>query len=119
MLVALVMAMGAAIAVYVVDAAQLAARPVREPPISYGLGPSNRPTPENAARTAYLIVAGYPPDSQIARTANQVLQSLRDGSPEGEVLRAVGRSLVRAAAAADRAAWDEGVHVLCAISGQC
>lgn len=118
-LVAMVLLLGSAIALYVVDAAQVATRPVRDPPLSYGLGPTTRPTAENAARTAYLIAAPHPPDAQIARTANRVLQTLRDGSPEGEVLRALGRRLVRAADEGDRRAWDEAVRVLCAMSGQC
>lgn len=119
LLVAMVVLLGSAIALYVVDAAQVATRPARDPPLSYGLGPITRPTAENAARTAYLIAAPHPPDARIARTANRVLQSLRDGSPEGEVLRAAGTRLVRAADEGDRPAWDEAVQVLCAMSGQC
>jgi hypothetical protein len=109
----------AALLVYVVQAAQVAGRPVRPSPSDLALGPISRPTARGTAEAAYLVVHGQPPSRLLGQRVYNIVQNRSDGSPEGELLRAAARRLVQAGAAADEAAWEQAVTELCLLADRC
>jgi hypothetical protein len=109
----------AALLVYVVQAAQVAGRPVRPGPADLALGPITRPTPRGTAEAAFLVVHGQPPSRLLGQRAYNIVQNRSDASPEGELLRATARRLVQAGAAADERAWDQAVNELCLLADRC
>ncbi len=119
MLLALALPLLLGLLVYVVDAAQVAARPVRPPATDLALGPTSRPNAEGTARAAFAIVAGQAPSRRTASAANQVIRNLVEGSPEAELVRAAGRRLLQAAAASDAEAWQQAVAELCVLAVYC
>ncbi len=118
-LLAVVVPLVGALLAYVVDAAQVAARPARLPSADLALAPISRPSPEGTARAAFTLVAGQEPNRRAALAVSQLIQHLPQGSPESESLRAIGRQLQRAAAADDPDAWHRAVADLCRLAGHC
>jgi hypothetical protein len=109
----------AALLVYVVQAAQVAGRPLRPGPADLALGPVTRPTARGTAEAAFLVVHGQPPSRALGQRAYNIVQNRSDASPEGELLRAAARRLLQAGAAADEQAWDEAVTELCLLADRC
>lgn len=104
---------------YLYGGIQAATQPRRGPQFDLALSPGNRQTAENTAVLAFALVSGRGPDVRTARYVYDVVQSLRDISPEATELRAVSRRLLRSAQDNDRAAWSEAVQGICALAGTC
>jgi hypothetical protein len=110
----------AALLVYVVQAVQVAGRPLRAGPADLALAVTGaRPTPRGTAEAAFLMVRGQPASRALGQRAYNLVQSRADGSPEGELLRAAARQLVQAGTAADPQAWDDAVVELCLLAARC
>jgi DnaJ-like protein len=110
----------AALLVYVVQAVQVAGRPLRAGPSDLALPQVvARPTARGTAEAAFLIVRGQPPSRLLGQRAYNLVQNRSDGSPEGELLRAAARRLVQAGAASDVQSWEEAVTELCLLADHC
>lgn len=109
----------AALMVYVVQAVQVAGKPLRAGPADLALAPVARPTPRGTAEAAFLIVRGQPPSRLLGQRAYNLVQNRYDGSPEGELLRAAARRLVQAGSASDTESWDQAVAELCLLADHC
>jgi hypothetical protein len=101
-----------------VEAVQLAGKPARYAS-DLALAPISSASAEGTARNAFARVAGQPISPRTAADANRVILRLTDSSPEAEILRAVGRSLVRAADRGDTDAWNKSVLELCRLAEHC
>jgi curved DNA-binding protein CbpA len=110
----------AALVVYVFQALQLSAQPLRTPPPDVSLVPNNsRTTGRGAADAAFTMVHTQPASPELARRANNLILARSDSTPESELLRADGRRLVRAASAGDTEDWEATVADLCVLAGRC
>jgi hypothetical protein len=110
----------AALVVYVFQALQLSAQPLRSPPPDVSLVPNNsRTTGHGAADAAFTMVHTQPASPDLARRANNLILARSDSTPESELLRADGRRLVRAASAGDTEDWEATVADLCVLAGRC
>jgi hypothetical protein len=109
----------AALMVYVVQAVQVAGKPLRAGPADLALAPVARPTARGTAEAAFLIVRGQPPSRLLGQRAYNLVQNRYDGSPEGELLRAAARRLVQAGSASDTDSWEQAVAELCLLSDHC
>jgi curved DNA-binding protein CbpA len=111
----------AALIVYVFQAVQLAAQPLRTPSSDVNLaqGPVSRPTARGAADAVFAMVHAQPVSRELAVRANNLILSRSDSSPESELLRADGRRLLRSAGAGDKPAWDAAVDDVCHLAGRC
>ena len=118
LLLLLVLPLIAGLAIYMFEAVQLAGRPARFAS-DLALAPVSTANAVGTARNAFARVAGQPPSARTGADANRVIQRLADSSPEAEILRAVGRSLVRAGESGDQAAWDRAVLELCRLAEHC
>jgi hypothetical protein len=65
------------------------------------------------------MVHTQPPSHDLAMRANNFIVSRSDGTPDGELLRADGRRLIRAADNGDVTAWDATVNDVCQLAGRC
>jgi curved DNA-binding protein CbpA len=108
-----------ALLLYVIEAVQLAGQPLRQPPSDLALSASGRPSARSTADTVFLMLHGQPPSQQLAETANRLILSRRDGTPEGELLRAVGRHLLQAGRDRDAAAWQSAIAEVCLLAARC
>jgi hypothetical protein len=108
-----------ALLLYVIEAVQLAGQPVRAVPADLALSPTGRATPRRTADAVYLMVRDLPPSRRLALDANNLIISRNDQTPEGELLRAVGRHLLQAGSAQDAAAWRAAQDELCALATRC
>ena len=121
-LLLLALPLAAALVMYVVQAVQLSAVPLRQPPADLALsptGPTTRLTARGTADAVFLMVHLSGPNRDLANRANNLIVSRRDDSPESELLRADGRRLVRAAASDDVGLWNATVSDLCRLAGRC
>lgn len=118
-LLAIVAPLLGALILYVVDAVEVAGRPMPTPPPDLAFAQRSRPRSEGTAQTAFYIVAGQPPSRSLALTANNEIRSRVDTSPEAETLRAVGRRLVQAGTTGDEQAWQAAVLDLCLLAHHC
>jgi curved DNA-binding protein CbpA len=110
----------AALVVYVFQALQLSAQPLRSPPPDVSLVPNNgRTTGRGAADAVFSMVHTQPASPELARRANNLILARSDSTPESELLRADGRRLVRAATAGDTEDWEATVADLCMLAGRC
>lgn len=107
-----------ALVLYVVDAVQVASRPLPRA-MDIPLAPSPRTNPTAVARAAYTMVHGQPPSRYAGQAAYNVTHTFADFSPEAQTLRQVGRVLRDAGTSGDVEQWDRAVAVLCAMAGQC
>jgi hypothetical protein len=108
-----------ALLLYVGQAVQMAGQPVRASPADLALSPGGRPNARGTADAVYLMVHGVEPSRRVAISANNLILSRNDQTPEGESLRAVGRHLLQAAAAGDDAAWHAAVAEVCVLASRC
>lgn len=111
----------AALMLYVFQAVQLAAQPLKAPPADVNLaqGPVSRPTAHGAAESVFTMVHAQPPNRELAVRANNLILSRTDSSPESELLRADGRQLLRSAGSGDTAGWNAAVDDVCHLAGRC
>jgi hypothetical protein len=108
-----------ALIMYVVEAVQLASKPVQAASTDLSLVPGGRPTARGTAEAAFLMVHTQPPSKALGQKAFNLIQSRGDGTPEGELLRAVGRRLLQTGATGDVEGWQEAVSELCVLAGHC
>jgi curved DNA-binding protein CbpA len=108
-----------ALVMYVAEAVHISSQPVRASPADLALSPVGRPTSRGTAEAAFLMLNGQPPSRSLGQKAFNLIMSHSDASPEGELLRAVARDLVRAGAAQDVDGWRASVSELCALAGHC
>ena len=108
-----------ALLLYVFEAVQLAGQPLRTSPGDLALSAAGRPTARSTAEAVFYLLHGTPPSAERAEAANRMIASRRDGTPEGELLRAVGRDLVQAGRDRDAEAWQEAVTEVCLLAGRC
>lgn len=110
----------AALALYVFQAFQLSAQPVKAPSVDLTLAPGpGHPTTRGTAETAFMMLHAQPLSRDLAlRVTNFVFQRI-DSSPEGELLRADARQLRRAADQGDEDAWEAAVQDVCRLAGRC
>jgi DnaJ domain len=108
-----------ALLLYVFEAVQLAGQPLRALPGDLALSASSRPTTRNTAEAVFYLVHAQPPSTERADAATRVIASRRDGTPEGELLRAAGRQLVQAGRNRDTEAWQEAVAEVCVLANRC
>jgi curved DNA-binding protein CbpA len=118
-LLAVVAPLLGALIMYLVDAVQVAGRPPQAPPPDVAFSERARPKTQGTAQTAFFMVAGQPPNRGLAVSANNEIRSTIDGTPEGEMLRAVGQRLVQAGTTGDQQAWDSAVLDLCVLAKHC
>jgi curved DNA-binding protein CbpA len=118
-LLAIVAPLLGALVIYLVDAVQVAGRPAPTPPPDVAFSERVRPRTQGTAQTAFFMVAGQPPSRGLAVSANNEIRSTIDGTPEGELLRAVGQRLVQAGTTGDQQAWDSAVLDLCVLAKHC
>jgi curved DNA-binding protein CbpA len=118
-LLAVVAPLLGALIMYLVDAMQVAGRPSPAPPPDVAFSERARPKTQGTAQTAFFMVAGQPPNRGLAVSANNEIRSTIDGTPEGELLRAVGQRLVQAGTTGDQQAWDSAVLDLCVLAKHC
>jgi hypothetical protein len=104
---------------YVIQAVQLAGQPLRAMPADLALSANGRATPRSTADAVFLMVHGLPPSRRLGLDANNLIISRNDQSPEGELLRAVGRHLLQAGTAQDADAWQAAQAELCALAPRC
>ena len=110
----------AALALYVFQAFQLSAQPVKVPPVDLTLAPgAGHPTARGTAETAFMMLHAQPPSRDLALRVNNFVFQRIDATPEGELLRADARQLRRAADAGDAEAWDAAVQDVCRLAGRC
>lgn len=107
--------------VYVFQAMQLSIQPLKAIPFDTTLSPgaNNKPTAHGVADGVFMMVHGQPISRELATRANNFILARYDSSPEGELLRADGRRLVRSAGAGDEAGWDEAVGDICHLAERC
>ncbi len=115
-LLVLVLPLLAALLLYVVEAVQLAGQPVRPSP-ELAISPYSRP--RSTADAVWLMVHAYPPSASLAQTANNLIVSRNDQTPDGELLRAAGRHLLQAGRSGDAEAWQAAVAELCVLASRC
>jgi hypothetical protein len=108
-----------ALLLYVIEAVQLAGQPLRATPADLALSPGGRPTARNTADAVFLMIHTAPPGRRLAIEANNLIISRNDQSPEGELLRAVGRHLLQAGSAGDAESWQAAVAEVCALATRC
>jgi hypothetical protein len=108
-----------ALLLYVFEAVQLAGQPLRTSPGDLALSASSRPSARSTADAVFYMVHGQPPSIERAEAANRMIVSRRDATPEGELLRAVGRELMQAGRARDADAWQAAVADVCLLAGRC
>jgi len=108
-----------ALLLYVFEAVQIAGQPVRPSPGDLALSAVGRPNTRSTADTVFLMLHGKPPSLELAQAANSLILSRRDQTPEGELLRAVGRHLIQAGRARDTEEWDMAVAEVCLLAGRC
>jgi curved DNA-binding protein CbpA len=108
-----------ALLLYVFEAVQLAGQPLRASPGDLALSAAGRPSARSTAESVFYLVYGQPPSLERAEAANRMIISRRDGTPEGELLRAVGRQLVQAGRARDAEGWLAATSELCTLAGRC
>jgi curved DNA-binding protein CbpA len=108
-----------ALLLYVIEAVQMAGQPVRATPADLALSPNGRATPRGTADAVFMMVHGLPPSRRLALDANNLIISRNDQTPEGELLRAVGRHLLQAGSAQDAAAWQAAQAEVCALATRC
>jgi len=65
------------------------------------------------------MVRSAAPSRRLALDANNLILSRNDQTPEGELLRAVGRHLLQASAASDSVEWHAAVAEVCALASRC
>jgi hypothetical protein len=121
-LLLLAVPLAAALVMYVVQAMQLAAVPLRAPPADLALvptGPNSRPSARGTADAVFIMVHLSGPDRDLAMRANNLILSRADDTPESELLRADGRRLVRAAGSGDVQLWNATVADLCRLAARC
>jgi hypothetical protein len=110
----------AALLLYVFQALQLSAQPLRAASTDVSLAPTGRPpAPQGAASIVFEMVHAQPPSRELAIKANNMILSRTDSSPESALLRAAGRRLLRSAGADDVADWNATITDLCVMAGQC
>ena len=83
------------------------------------LSPGGRPNARGTADAVYLMVRSAAPSRRLALDANNLILSRNDQTPEGELLRAVGRHLLQASAASDSAEWHAAVAEACVLASRC
>jgi hypothetical protein len=118
-LLLLVLPMLGALLLYVIEAVQLAGQPARSPAAELALSTSGRPLTRNTADVVWLMVHAYPPSPSLAQQANNLIISRNDQTPEGELLRAVGRHLLQAGRTGDTMAWQAAVAEVCVLASRC
>ena len=99
-----------ALMLYVFQAVQLVGQPVRSSPTDLALAPGGRVAPRNTADAVFILVHGEPPSQRLGQSAYNLIRSRTDDSPEGELLRAVGRHFLQAGQAGDAVAWQAAVR---------
>lgn len=119
MLLLIVLPLLGALLMYVFQAVQLAGQPVRSAPADLALSPGGRPNARGTADAVYLMVRAAAPSRRLALSANNLILSRNDQSPEGELLRAVGRELLQAGTNGDTAAWRQAVDEACILANRC
>jgi curved DNA-binding protein CbpA len=115
-LLLLVVPLLVALVLYVVEAVQLAGQPVKPSP---ELAISSYSRPRSTADSVWLMVHAYPPSTSLAQTANNLIVSRNDQTPEGELLRAAGRHLLQAGRSGDAEAWQSAVAEVCVLANRC
>ena len=118
-LLAVVAPLLGALIMYLVDAVQVAGRPSPTPPPDLAFSERVRPRTQGTAQTAFFMVAGQPPSRGLAVSANNEIRSTIDGTPEGEMLRAVGQRVGQAGTTGDQQAWNSAVLDLCVLAKHC
>jgi curved DNA-binding protein CbpA len=118
-LLAIVAPLIGALIMYVVDAVEVAGRPTPTPPPDLAFTDRARSRTEGTAQSAFFMVAGQPLSRGLAVSANNEIRSTLDASPQGEMLRAVGRRLVQAGTTGDQQSWDSAVLDLCVLAKHC
>jgi curved DNA-binding protein CbpA len=108
-----------ALLLYVFEAVQLAGQPLRASPGDLALSASSRPSTRSTAEAVFYLVHAQPPSIERAEAASRMIAARRDGTPEGELLRAAGRHLVQAGRNRDSEAWQEAVGEVCLLAGRC
>lgn len=108
-----------ALLLYVIEAVQMSGQPLRATPADLALAPNGRPAPRGTADAVFMMVRGMPPSRRLALDANNLIISRNDQTPEGELLRAVGRHLLQAGSAQDAAAWQAAQAEVCALASRC
>jgi hypothetical protein len=119
LLLVIVVPLVGALLLYVVQAVQMAGQPVRSGPSDLALSPGGRPNARGTADVVFVMVRNSGPSRRVALEANNLILSRNDHTPEGELLRAVGRHLLQAGAAGDSAAWQAAVAEACALASHC
>jgi curved DNA-binding protein CbpA len=119
-LLILVLPLLGALLLYVFEAVQLAAQPVRPVSAEYTYtGGRDRFTARGTADAVWLMVHAYPPSRSLALQANNLIISRNDQTPEGELLRAAGRHLLQAGTASDAVGWQAAVAEVCVLANRC
>src|SRR5262249_27685002 len=119
-LLVLVLPLLGALLLYVVEAVQMASQPLRSAPADVAMSSSiGRPVTRSTADVVWLMVHAYPPSLSLAQQANNLIVSRNDQSPDGELLRAVGRHLLQAGRSGDAQAWQAAVAELCTLASRC
>ncbi|MDQ6669737.1 MAG: J domain-containing protein [Chloroflexota bacterium] len=119
MLLVVALPLLAALVMYVLQAVQLSVEPLRAPPPDLALLPASRPPAHAAADVVFGMVHAQPPSRELATRANNLILSRSNSTPESELLRAVGRRLLRSADTGDTEAWDAAVADVCRLAGRC
>jgi phage terminase large subunit-like protein len=119
-LLVLVLPLLGALLLYVVEAVQMAGQPLRSAPADVAMSSSiGRPVTRSTADVVWLMVHAYPPSLSLAQQANNLIVSRNDQSPDGELLRAVGRHLLQAGRSGDAQAWQAAVAEVCVLASRC
>jgi hypothetical protein len=108
-----------ALLLYVFEAVQIAGQPVRPSPGDLALSAVGRPNTRSTADTVFLMLHGKQPSLELAQAANSLILSRRDQTPEGELLRAVGRHLIQAGRERDNDEWQLAIAEVCLLAGRC
>jgi hypothetical protein len=112
----------AALVVYVFQAVQLSAQPLKMASTDAILTPASaneRPSSRGAADAVFLMVHAAGPNRELAARVNNFILARTDSTPESELLRADGRRLVRSATQGDAADWDAAVADVCHLAARC
>lgn len=118
-LLAAVVPLVGALAVYLVQAIQIAGQPARRVSPDLALAPITRASPEAVARSMLAMVQGKPPNRHAGLAAWNASDLLKDASPESSVVRALGRRLYFAGRDGDVGAWSLALADLCRMAGEC
>jgi hypothetical protein len=118
LLLVLVVPLLGALLLYVIEAVQMAGQPVRTATLSEP-AISSFSRPRSTADAVWLMVHAYPPSASLAQQANNLIISRNDQTPEGELLRAVGRHLLQAGRSGDAQAWQAAVSEVCVLASRC